>query len=238
MFITGICRNPCNCGPNAECRVKDHKPVCTCIYSFEGYPEIECHQIGCRSDDDCSRDKSCINTQCTPVCAIDGSTCGEKAVCRGLNHRANCECPPGLMGNPNIACVLVGCRSHSDCPGGRACINNKCEVPCETANPCDTPAECKVYNHIMECVCPPGTVSDGKMGCLEIEFKCRKDSDCPLPFACIGNECINPCQASEPCGVNAECTVLNTEPVRTMICQCLPGYQGNAAVQCDKSKYN
>lgn len=30
------------------------------------------------------------------------------------------------------------------------------------------------------------------------------------------------------------CKVLDTLPVRTMICECLPGYQGNAAVQCDK----
>lgn len=167
---------------------------------------------------------------------MDGLTCGDKAVCRGLNHRANCECPPGLMGNPNVACVVVGCRSDSECPGGRACINNKCEIPCETSNPCNSPAECKVYNHIMECVCPAGTESDGRMGCLERKVECRKDSDCPLPFACIGNECINPCITSEPCGVNAECRVLNTEPVRTMICHCLPGYQGNAAVQCETSR--
>lgn len=140
------------------------------------------------------------------------------------------------MGDPNIACILVGCRSDSDCPGSRSCINQRCEIACETANPCEGPAECKVYNHIVECVCPPGTVSDGKMSCLKTEVKCRKDSDCPSQFACIGNECINPCKASETCGVNAECKVLNTEPIRTMICQCLPGYQGNAAVKCDKSK--
>ncbi|KAJ8954750.1 hypothetical protein NQ318_011445, partial [Aromia moschata] len=61
-----------------------------------------------------------------------------------------------------------------------------------------------------------------------------KDHDCPSHHACIGGECVNPCKSTEPCGVNAECTVLDTEPVRTMICQCPPGYQGNAAVQCDK----
>lgn len=36
--------------------------------------------------------------------------------------------------------------------------------------------------------------------------------------------------------VNAECKVLDTLPVRTMICVCIEGYQGNAAVQCDKGK--
>lgn len=36
--------------------------------------------------------------------------------------------------------------------------------------------------------------------------------------------------------VNAECKVLNTLPVRTMVCVCIEGYQGNAAVQCDKGR--
>lgn len=37
--------------------------------------------------------------------------------------------------------------------------------------------------------------------------------------------------------VNAECRVLDTVPVRTMVCVCIEGYQGNAAVQCDLSKF-
>lgn len=40
-----------------------------------------------------------------------------------------------------------------------------------------------------------------------------------------------------PFAVNSECKVLDTVPVRTMICICVEGYQGNAAVQCDRSKY-
>lgn len=192
--------------------------------------------VGCRSDDDCSGQHSCINRRCIPVCAADGSSCGDRAVCYGNNHRAVCECPPGLKGNPQTSCVLFGCRSDSECPGNRACINNKCELPCETAKPCSAPAECKVYNHIVECICPPGTAADGAAGCLEVEVTCRKDSDCPSQFACIGNECVNPCRATTPCGINSDCTVLNTEPVRTMICQCVPGYQGNAATECKPGK--
>jgi hypothetical protein len=233
--FNGICRNPCNCGPSADCRVKNHKPVCTCKQGYDGNPEIECTKVGCRSDDDCSGQHSCVNRQCVPVCAGDRSSCGEKATCYGANHRAICQCPPGLIGNPRISCILVGCRSNTECPGNRACINNKCEDPCASTNPCDTPAECKVFNHAVECACPPGAVSDGKMGCMTVDEKCRKDSDCPSQFACIGGECVNPCTSTEPCGVNAECRVLDTQPVRTMICECLPGYQGNAAVQCDKS---
>ncbi len=38
-------------------------------------------------------------------------------------------------------------------------------------------------------------------------------------------------------GVNAHCRVVDTLPVRTMICECLPGYRGNAAIRCDLRKY-
>lgn len=38
--------------------------------------------------------------------------------------------------------------------------------------------------------------------------------------------------------VNAECRILDTTPVRTMVCVCIEGYQGNAAIQCDLSEYS
>jgi len=229
----GICKDPCNCGPNAECRIKDHRPVCTCKQGYDGNPEIQCVKIGCRSDDDCSGQHSCINRQCVPVCT-DG-ICGTNANCYGSNHRAICECPPGYQGNPKTSCVLLGCRSDSECPPSKACINQKCVDPCDGANPCDPTSECKVYNHRVNCVCPPGYVGDVGTGCKKEEIKCRGDYECPSQKACIDGECINPCTDAEPCGVNANCKVLDTIPVRTMICECLPGYQGNAAVQCDKT---
>lgn len=232
--VNGICRNPCNCGPNAECRIKDHKPVCSCEQGYEGNPEIECIRIGCRSNDECSGQHSCVNRQCVPVCAADGRSCGERAQCYGINHRAVCECPPGYSGDPRQACLLLGCRSDLDCPFDKACINNKCQDPCEKTAVCAINEICQVYNHRPECACPPGYVSDYEKGCRIIEDICRNDGDCPTQTACIGSECINPCNATRPCGVNAECKVFDTIPVRTMVCVCLPDYQGNAAVQCDK----
>lgn len=232
--VNNICINPCSCGPNADCRVKNHKPICTCKQGFNGNPDIECTRIGCRSNDECSEQHTCINRQCVPACAADGSTCGTKATCYATNHRAICECLPGFVGNPKISCAVVGCRSDSDCPTNRACINERCENPCAESNPCDETAECKVYNHEPVCACPPGYVGNTKTGCKKIEEKCSLDKDCPSQLACFTGECINPCEATKPCGVNAVCKVFDTEPVRTMVCECPPGYQGNAAVQCDK----
>lgn len=233
--FSGICRDPCNCGSNAECRIKDHKPICTCKQGYDGNPEIECKRIGCRNNDDCSGQHSCINRQCVPVCAADGSSCGLQAKCFGNNHRAICECPPGFMGNPKVACTLVGCRSNSECPSTRACINQKCEDPCDN-KPCDLSSECRVYNHVTECVCPSGFIST-LTGCQKVDEICRFDSDCPSQTACINSKCVNPCSVIDPCGVNANCKVLDTEPVRTLMCECFPGYQGNAAVQCDLGMY-
>lgn len=39
-----------------------------------------------------------------------------------------------------------------------------------------------------------------------------------------------------PCGQNAECSVQNTLPQRTMICSCLPGYVGDADIACNLRK--
>lgn len=58
------------------------------------------------------------------------------------------------------------------------------------------------------------------------------DADCPSKLACFSGECRNPCLETKPCGVNAECSVVDTLPLRTMSCLCLPGYVGDADVEC------
>lgn len=68
--------------------------------------------------------------------------------------------------------------------------------------------------------------------CCVVKVGCENDGECPSQLACINAQCKNPCAEGRPCGINAECRVLDTLPVRTMICECLPGYRGNAAVEC------
>lgn len=58
------------------------------------------------------------------------------------------------------------------------------------------------------------------------------DSDCPSKLACFSGYCKNPCIETKPCGKNAECSVVDTLPLRTMSCSCLPGYVGDADVEC------
>jgi len=40
--VNGLCVNPCNCGPNAECRVSNHYPVCYCQQGYSGHPQTGC----------------------------------------------------------------------------------------------------------------------------------------------------------------------------------------------------
>ena len=63
------------------------------------------------------------------------------------------------------------------------------------------------------------------------EIDCTTDSECGSKLACINLNCISPCEG-DPCGLNAECVVLDTLPVRTMVCNCLVGYGGDASTEC------
>lgn len=231
--VNGICRNPCNCGTNAECRIKDHKPICTCTQGYQGNPETKCVRILCTDNSECASTHSCINKQCVPAC--QENNCGKNAECFAVQHKARCECIPGFTGNPTQNCLVLGCRADSECPFDKACINGKCQDPCESTVSCSVEEVCKVYNHKPECICPTGQVLIGKVCQIERTGICLQDSECPTKTGCISGECTNPCDVSRPCGVNADCKVLDTVPVRTMICECREGYQGNAAVQCDKT---
>jgi hypothetical protein len=45
--INRECRDPCNCGVNADCTVINHRPVCKCRPGFEGNPQIRCEESKC-----------------------------------------------------------------------------------------------------------------------------------------------------------------------------------------------
>lgn len=112
----------------------------------------------CRSDSECPGTHACLNHNCVSVCLPALGECGKNAECYGINHEAICECPLGFTGNPRGLCApVVGCRKDTECPSDKACINERCESPC-VANPCDNNSECRVFDHVVECECPPGFV--------------------------------------------------------------------------------
>lgn len=187
--------------------------------------------VGCRSDNDCAPNESCINRNCLDTC--NQVSCGLNAICKpDYNHHARCYCFDGYRGNPLIVCERPECSSNQDCPFHLACINEHCQDPCN----CAPGAQCRVDNHVATCKCLPGFVGDAYVRCTTIQYlptsQCTVDADCPSKMACFNNVCKNPCIETRPCGAHAVCSVVDSLPLRTMVCSCEPGFMGNADIGC------
>ena len=61
--------------------------------------------VGCTSDNDCPLYTACRDTKCINPCA-DENPCGRYAMCRVINHRPECTCPDGFIGDPSTSCEL------------------------------------------------------------------------------------------------------------------------------------
>lgn len=56
------------------------------------------------------------------------------------------------------------------------------------------------------------------------------NSDCSESNACVNLKCTDPCEESDICGENAECSVKNYSPV----CTCKSGFIGDPFKQCSR----
>jgi hypothetical protein len=111
------CTDPCvgACGYNAECKVINHSPFCTCPSKMIGNPFVSCTPLleeknpcypspcsqngicravngrasceypECVKNEDCSRSQACFNQKCGDPCV---RACGENAICNVVNHKA------------------------------------------------------------------------------------------------------------------------------------------------------
>lgn len=227
--FNGQCANPClknnPCGRNSNCYVKNHDVQCRCDEGYRGNPMIECKSIECISNNDCPSDKRCLNEKCINPC-VYGKKCAARAECIARDHDAFCKCPQGFVGNPEVNCALepkLECSQDSDCsPNNLACINNKCQNPCDELKPCSQPAKCQVIPstpvRTMVCICPDGYISSGNGACRPIEsikvIGCVADSDCAPETSCINALCQNPCN----CDYNSECRIKEHKPVIIKFC--------------------
>src|SRR5699024_8069990 len=75
----GACKNPCRenraCGVNAQCRVIERKPHCSCPPGFIGNALVECKKGG--------------NEECLK------NPCGANTKCRDVDGKYECSCAPG-----------------------------------------------------------------------------------------------------------------------------------------------
>lgn len=123
--MDGACRNPClenkACGANAQCRVIERKPHCSCPPGFIGNALVECKRGG--------------NEECLK------NPCGENTKCRDVEGGYECSCLPGCVGEAHRGCVcdghLVNLCKKKLCGIGAQCkiVNGKeaqCFCPSET----------------------------------------------------------------------------------------------------------
>lgn len=190
--------------------------------------------IGCENSKDCPASLACHNEQCVDPCSVN-NPCASNAECFSQHHKAECRCPSGLEGDPYVRCETRGCATDTDCPKDHACLNNQCTDVCAQNN-CAPGAVCYPQDHRGLCRCPAGYVGDPTTKCERTqEPACTSDQQCEVGLACINNQCLNPCD-SQVCGNNAECQVVESLPFKSMTCRCLPGYLGDANIQCRQSK--
>lgn len=196
--------NPCvsTCGRNARCEVINHSPICSCKPGETGDPFRSCQIIPRPPSPPESKVDLCLVDPCRDSC----NPCGPNSKCRAVGETASCQCDSGYIGSPpncRPECVI-----NADCAAQLACINNKCQNPCEGS--CGVGAECHVIGHTVSCVCPPLYTGNAFVQCVPQK-----------------PEVINPCEPS-PCASNAECIHRNGVGA----CRCIQDYYGNPYEGC------
>lgn len=121
--------------------------------------------------------------KCIPGQGVDGN--GECVPCsedegRVVDSRRRCVCDTerGYVPRGDV-CVLLGCRSDSECDDRERCINGVCVNACE-AEPCGINATCDAYGHRSHCTCITGYVGNPRIQCSsppETNYR----TDFPLP---------------------------------------------------------
>jgi len=249
------CR-PGSCGHSAECKARNHKPVCECPDGYTGNAAVGCERF------------IAPVRAAAPAIPYDPcytEPCGENAECRANNDDVPvCSCPFGYEGNPLVRCTKAECIKSSDCSRHLACQKQKCIDPCDIPSICGTGAECEVRNHQPVCSCGKGMTGDPFQSCRPLQHcnpspcgentncrvendravcscidnyigdplrgcraECIQDRDCPSDKTCRQNRCSNPC-AYNACGENAYCNVRNNR----VDCTCPEFFLGDARSRC------
>ncbi|KAM8939211.1 mucin-5B-like [Pelodytes ibericus] len=119
-------------------------------------------------------------------------------------HKTLCKCIRGILECPNKDVTIGVCKPpmyHVDCRSGSNAVGSQCQKSCRTQD-----MQCYSEECLPGCVCPAGSVSDDKGGCIP-------PSQCPCmysgKFYSTGENITLPCQM---------CTCFN----RTWDCKDVP----------------
>lgn len=166
--INQKCNDPCLnlCGTRAICNVISHTPQCVCETGYQGDPFTECRII--------ITSPAVIKE--TPAQPCQPSPCGLNAQCLEQNGVGACQCLPEYFGNPYDGC-RPECVLNSDCPGNRACQQNRCQDPCPGI--CALNAQCTTLNHVPLCECLQGYNGDPYRMCQKLVERKKETNSLP-----------------------------------------------------------
>lgn len=114
-----------------------------------------------------------LKPQQDPINPCVPSPCGPYSECRVTSNTYTCTCLQNYQGSPPQC--HPECTSNSECRYNLACINMKCKDPC--IGSCGLSAECHVYNHIPQCICPQGLVGNPFVSCYIQQSSRKNDSN-------------------------------------------------------------
>jgi len=174
------CVDPCPgvCGLNAQCRVSNHLPSCTCLAGYTGNPSSACREIPqlppprrFTTSPPHGNTNQLIPPTIFPAERDENpcrpSPCGPYSQCREVNGHAVCSCLQGYIGS--APSCRPECIISSDCAQDLNCQNQKCVDPCPGT--CGIEARCQVINHYPACSCAPGFTGDPFNRCTKILCK-------------------------------------------------------------------
>lgn len=200
------CKDPCPgiCGPNAECRVVNHAPSCSCLAGLTGDPWTSCHE---------------------PPPPPSKNQCLKEI--KGLNAHLLIFKFPFRLSNKFLRCCVQLLNSifvlnrflyitHSYTSEFEDNLD-----PCYPS-PCGMNSQCRVTNGHAVCSCLPGYIGSAP----NCRPECVVSSECSQDKACINKKCTDPCPGT--CGQNARCQTISHNP----ICSCSAGFTGDPFVRC------
>ena len=181
---------------------------CSCLPGMIGSPP-NCRPE-CLFNQDCPDDKACKSKKCVDPCP---GLCGLNANCNVRSHIPICICIKGYIGDPFSQCRLS------------TTTRRPVEIiqPCNPS-PCGINADCTESNGAASCRCRADYTGNPYIECKP---ECIVNAECPRHLACVNQKCRDPLGV---CGAQASCIVTSHVP----LCQCDPGYTGNAFVACQR----
>ncbi|XP_022668562.1 uncharacterized protein LOC111253451 isoform X4 [Varroa destructor] len=210
-----MCKSPCSivgtCGPDAICRVDNHKASCYCPHGFTGQPydrATGCVRIPpfCDDDTSCPAPLVCEKRRCRPPCS-GKDDCATREIC------VHGHCIQGCLEDHDCLdkeiCLekncVVGCRADSDCRYDETCILNQCKNPCANPTACGTNAECQTIQHRVQCTCPPRFTGDALVSCVRVSVACRTAVECGDQYSCVATRCRVDCSTDADCAFGERC---------------------------------